>query len=278
MQNTILVFVMGSGRSGTKMISQLLAGVEHIEAHHEYVRDFYQRDAALYFMGRLDRQHMLDKLREVYASAAYYSEAKYFIDSSNKLAWVADLLPIAFPNARFVQLVRDGRKVASSFFHKLRWHVYADKYTSILQDWLNDSMSRPMPPPNEEFWWIIPQEGQPFHQEFDSFDRFQRCCYQWAEANRVIHAALSSVPETHQRTVRLEDLMSSQIHLANLLAFLEIEYDDSFMQVMKKPRHVYVPIDYPLTDRQRIQFSEIGSQMMALFGYDLSCEEYRVQY
>ena len=46
-----LVFILGSGRSGTKMAAKLFAGVAHIESHHEYVRDTYQREAALYFMG-----------------------------------------------------------------------------------------------------------------------------------------------------------------------------------------------------------------------------------
>ena len=51
MNDTKLVFVVGSGRCGTKMIKSLLAGVKHIEARHEYVRNAYQRDAMLYAIG-----------------------------------------------------------------------------------------------------------------------------------------------------------------------------------------------------------------------------------
>jgi hypothetical protein len=278
MKDTSPVFIVGSGRSGTKMMVKLLAGVDHIEIHHEYVRDAYQRDAALFFMGRLGRQAIADKLRSIYGAAIYYSQARCFIDASNKLAWVADVLGEVFPTARFVHLVRDGRKVASSFYHKLADHVYDDRSVRILREWLDHPDESPMPPPPEEFWWPIPQQGQRFHAEFPAFNRFQRCCYQWAESNHNILEALAPLPESRKMRVKLEDLTSAPSELKRLLSFLDVPYDDSFMEVMQKPQHVYVPIDYPLTDRQRIEFGEICAEMMKRLGYDCDCEEYRVRY
>ena len=46
------------------------AAVEHIESHHEYVRDTYQREAALYFMGLLDAEDMGRRLNAIYGAAA----------------------------------------------------------------------------------------------------------------------------------------------------------------------------------------------------------------
>ena len=50
------------GPLGVSVFGALFAGVDHIEAHHEYVRDCYQREAALYFMGRLDKAAMAGRL------------------------------------------------------------------------------------------------------------------------------------------------------------------------------------------------------------------------
>ncbi len=273
-----LVFILGSGRSGTKMAAKLFAGVEHIESHHEYVRDAYQREAALYFMGLLDKVEMIRRLKDIYGAAAWYSPGRYFIDSSNKLSWVADVLVEAFPNARFVHLTRDGRKVASSFFHKLGGHVYSDRGVAALQAWLSDPGAHPVPPPPEDFWWVIPQEGQAFHAQFPDFDQFQRCCYQWAESNRAIADALDAAPSERQMRIKLEALTASPAEVKRLLDFVDAPFDDSFVQVLSRPQHVYVPLDYPLTAEQSAQFNIIGGAMMQRLGYDLAVPEYRMTY
>lgn len=273
-----LVFILGSGRSGTKMATKLFHGVPHIESHHEYVRDTYQREAALYFMGKISKAQMTEQLRGIYGAAAHYSPATYFIDSSNKLSWVADVLPEAFPEAKFVHLTRDGRKVASSFFHKLGGHVYSDRGVAALQAWLARPDLHPMPPPPEDFWWIIPQQGQPFHAEFPGFDQFQRCCYQWAESNRCIADALDPLPAARKLTVTLEALTSDPAEVRRLLDFVDVPFDDSFVEVLSRPQHVYVPLDYPLTEDQAAQFKAIGETMMTRLGYSLASREYRVNY
>ena len=248
MKDTSPVFILGSGRSGTKMMVKLLAGVEHIEAHHEYVRDAYQRDAALYFMGRLSREAMADKLQSIYGAAVLLLRSPVLHRREQQACLGRRRAGRRFPTARFVHLIRDGRKVASSFFHKLAGHVYDDRSVRILQEWLDDPDGRPMPPPPEEFWWTIPQKAQPFHAEFPGFDQFQRCCYQWVESNRNILQGLAAVPEGARMRIKLEDLTSSPAALERLLGFVDVAYDDSFMAVLQKPQHVYVPLDYPLTD------------------------------
>jgi hypothetical protein len=273
-----LVFILGSGRSGTKMAANLFAGVDHVESHHEYVRDAYQREAALYFMGRLPRAQMVQRLQDIYGAAAHYSRATYFVDSSNKLAWVAEVLPEAFPDARFVHLTRDGRKVASSFFHKLGGHVYSDRGVKALRAWLEHPDQHPMPPPPEDFWWVIPQSGQPFHDEFGGFDQFQRCCYQWAESNRCVADVLAAAPQAGKLAVKLEALAASPDEVKRFLAFFDIAFDDSFVEVLARPQHVYVPLDYPLTAEQTAQFAAIGGPMMQRLGYDMAAPEYRVSY
>lgn len=277
MKDTVPVFVLSAGRSGSKQVAKLFAGVPHVEAHHEYCRDAYQRAAGIHAM--LGGKSDIDLIRmslNLFDSAIGISDAQYFVDSSNKLAWVADVLATQFPTAKFVHLVRDGRKVASSFFHKLP-EVYSERGVRVLQQWLDNE--GPLPPPPEEFWWPIPQRGQPFHEEFKSWTRFQRCCYQWEHANRRILEALEKVPEERKLTAtKLENLVESEHCLGRFLQFFDVPYDDSFMQALAKPTHVYVPVDYPLSAEQTAQFKAICGGMMERLGYDCESEEYRVAY
>ena len=266
MKDTQLVFVVGSGRCGTKMIKKLLAGVPHIEARHEYVRNAYQRDAMLYYMHKLPYETMAEKLVDIYGSAAHYSEAKVFLDSSHKLSWVVDILANEFPKARFIHLVRDGRKVVSSFYNKL--DNFNDYGAKVQQDWL-DEKETVMPPMTEEYWQAPPQKR--------GYDRFPRICWHWVESNYCIFKGLKSVPTERKLFVRLEELASSKPVMENLLDFLDTPYSDTFMETMKRPEHVYVPVDYKLTTEQNIQFREICFGMQNYLGYGKK-DEYNVQY
>jgi hypothetical protein len=273
-----LVFILGSGRSGAGMAAKLFDGVAHIEAHHDYVRDACQREAALYFMGLMSKTRMAERLQAIYGAAAHYSPATYFIDSSTKLAWAADVLVEVFPQAKLVHLTRDGRKVSSSFFHKFGGQVYSDHRVKALQTWLARPDLHPMPPPQEDFWWVIPQKGQPFQADFAAFDQFQRCCYQWTESNRCIADALAGIPEARKLQVQLEALTADADEVRRLLDFVDVPFEDDFLERLRRPQDVHVPLDYLLTDSQTTQFKAIGAPMMKRLGYSLAAREYRVDY
>jgi hypothetical protein len=258
MRDTQLVFVVGSGRCGTRMIKTLFSGVEHIEARHEYMRNAFQREAALYHMGRCSRSQIANLMLDTYGSASHYSPAKYFMDSNQHLSWIVDVLAETFP-AKFVHLVRDGRKVVSSFFHKLS--IFDDRSAQITRDWLRNGGI--WPPKDEKFWQIAAEEP----------DMFKRICVHWRETNKAI---LSHIPANSIR-VKLEDLSSDKAELEKLLNFVDVPYDNSFMDAMQKPKHVYVPVDYPLTEEQTETFNAICGDMMKTLGYE-GKEEYRVNY
>ena len=114
-----VIFVIGSGRSGTRAFYKMLAGHEKVEIHHEYLCTHVQPLSVKYYMGLMNEEEIIEKLKEVYLSAVIYSDKDFFIDCSLKLSWLILPLLKIFPEAKFIVLTRDGRKVVSSFYHKL---------------------------------------------------------------------------------------------------------------------------------------------------------------
>jgi len=276
-KNTTPVFVVGSGRSGTRMIFKLLSGIPIIEIYHEYLCTHIQPYTALYYMQIITEDEAEQKLKELYGSAIYYSKAKYWVDCSNKLSWVIELLFELFPSAKFVNLLRDGRKVASSFFHKLSNEMYDDESVRIMQKWLSNRDKLPIPPPEKKYWWNIPQPGQPFHNDFKNLNRFQRCCYQWVESNRIILDSLEKVPEEQKLFVKLEELTNNRETLRQFLKFFDVEYEEHYFEFIQVPQNVIFPMDFKLTDEQMEQFEQIAGSMMEKLGY-AGTEEYGVDY
>ncbi len=268
-QNTIPVFVVGSGRCGTRTIFKMLSGLAGVEVHHEFVCTQVQKLGALYYMGRMTKDEVKKELRGLHLAGVAYSDAALWLDSSNKLSWIIEPLIELFPNARFLSLVRDGRKVTSSFFYKLGAEMYDDRSTAILTKWLANPDGLPPPPPEKKYWWNIPQAGQPFVYEFPSFHQYQRVCYHWSEVNRVILQDLERfVPREQQLIIRLEDLVSKDPIVRRMLEFIGVDYNSDYSEYLKTPQNIFFPIDFNLTKQQTEQFWAIARPMMQRLGYE----------
>jgi len=260
-------FIVSSGRSGTAMLHKALSAAPGVEMHHEYMVHIVQPLAVRRYMDRVSAGEAQSVLHSTHAAAVHYSEAAQWGDSSNKLSWLIPELAALFPEARFVHLVRDGRKVAGSYYRKLWRECYDDRSTAILQAHADDPARNPAPPPEKKYWWPLPRRADSMAYAFRSFDQFGRIAWHWAEINRVILASLSTIPSERQHFVRLEDLHACPESVRALYRFLNLDYRDETYSLFKRPHNVNKPEDRLLSDAQRAQFGDIAGAMMLALGY-----------
>jgi hypothetical protein len=270
-------FVVSSGRSGTAMLHKLFSNFENVEMHHEYAVQIIQPLAVRRYLDLADDRVTRNVLTETYGAAIRYSEREIWGDSSNKLSWLIPDLAALFPDAKFVHLVRDGRKVAGSYFRKLGAECYDDRSSHIFQAFYDDPASTIAPPPEKKYWWPVPRKGAADAQAFRLFDQFERISWHWSEINRVILDSLSKLPEGRKTFIRLEDLRSSPETLKGLLHFLNLGYRDTHFALLQRPHNVNKPQDSLLSARERDTFDRIAGAMMARLGYD-EPREYVVNY
>jgi len=131
-------FIVSSGRSGTAMLHKALSAQSDVEMHHEYMVHIVQPLGVRRYMNLIDREAAKRTLLETHVAAVRYCARPHWGDSSNKLSWLIPELAELLPDAKFVHLVRDGRKVASSYFHKLAEECYDDRSTAILRAHVRD--------------------------------------------------------------------------------------------------------------------------------------------
>lgn len=270
------VFIVSSGRSGTAMMERLLAAHDSVDMHHEYMVHITQPLACKHAMGLINRQEVLDSLYQTIGSAIHYSEKPIWCDSSNKLSWVIEPLYSLFPDARFIHLARDGRKVASSYFNKLADECYDDKSVETLSAYLQGNSAVP-PPPEKKYWWFVPPVDHPAHQAFKSYDQFERIAFHWSEINRQILDGLTHVPWNQQLFVRLEDLTTQYSAYEEFANFLDLKASEDDFNRLKRPHNVNKPVDTKLTSKQTQQFEQLADQMMGDLGYR-DRPEYAVSY
>ena len=270
-------FVVSSGRSGTAMLHKALFAMAGVEMHHEYMVQITQPLAVRRYLGLASAEEAARLIAGTYGAALRYSEAAHWGDSSNKLSWLIPDLAAAFPKARFIHLVRDGRKVASSYFHKLGSECYDDRSTRILQAHYDDADAHPAPPPEKRYWWPLPRRGSADASRFRAFSQFERICWHWAELNRLVLEELSQLPAERTLFVRLEELRSSPSEVRGLTEFLDLPYQDQAYGIFARPHNVNRPEDRLLDPGQRQQFEAIAGDMLARLGY-ADRPEYLVNY
>lgn len=277
LKNKKLFFIIGSGRSGTRTFYRMLAGHKKIEIHHEYLCTHIQPLGVLNYLGVISNEDIKKQLKNIYLPAVTYSSKDIFIDSSNKLTWLISPLLEIFPNAKFLAIARDGRKVVASFYYKLKDEIYDDKSTKILYEWYLNPGKRLMPPPEKKYWWNIPPKNHPLHEKFTKFSRFERICYHWQEAYKVI---LEKKEELNDRILlmKLEEITSSEETLMKIFAFLGIEYEPVYFQFLKTPKNVFFPFDFKLTQEQEDIFWNICGGIMEKLGYSRETKQYEVKY
>jgi hypothetical protein len=268
-------FIVSSGRSGTAMLHKALSALPNVEMHHEYMVHHIQPLAVRRYWGSATSEETRTLLNDTYGAAVHYCERSYWGDSSNKVSWLIPELAALFPSAKFVHLVRDGRKVAGSYFHKLGEECYDPASAEILRAHLENGA--PMPPPEKKYWWPRPKPNDPMHKAFDRFCQFERMAWHWSEINHVILNDLAPVSENRKHFVRLEDLRDDQALLRALYNFLELPYSDEAFALFQRPHNVNRPEDKLLTDAQREQFEAIAGPMMTRLGY-AGRAEYVVNY
>ncbi len=270
-------FIVSSGRSGTAMLQKALSTVADVDMNHEYAVQITQPLAVRRYLGLADREEALRVLAGTHAAAIRYSESAHWGDSSNKVSWLIPELAELLPGAKFVHLVRDGRKVTGSYFRKLSAECYDDRATRILQAHYDNPQANPAPPPEKRYWWPLPRKSDPLAQAFRHFDQFTRIAWHWAEINRVILHSLSHLAPQRTLFVRLEELHSSPRAVEELFRFLNLPYRREHFGIFERPHNVNRPEDRRLDSSERMRFEPVANAMMERLGY-ANCDEYVVKY
>ena len=270
-------FIVSSGRSGTAMLHKALSAAPDVEMHHEYAVQITQPLAVRRYLGLVDSVAAKRVLEDTHLAAIRHSEAAHWGDSSNKVSWLIPELAELLPEAKFVHLVRDGRKVSGSYSRKLAAECYDDRATEILQAHYDAPETCPAPPPEKRYWWPVPRRSDPLAQGFRHFDQFSRIAWHWAEINRVILDALARLSPDRSLFVRLEDLRESPRAVQGLFRFLNLPYRHEHFAAFERPHNVNRPEDRLLDPCERQRFDAVANSMMERLGYAIS-DEYVVKY
>jgi hypothetical protein len=225
---TPICFCLNSGRCGSASLVRLLRANGIRNCYHELTPDLH-RVGVDYYHQRLSPEQVAREIRRTRAGVLF--------EANNRLFSLTGPILLAFPQAQFVFLYRDGRDVVRSGLQR-RWYQDGDPFaaTRLGADWVGSA--------------------------------FSKACRYWAEVNRQILGDLRTLG-CRYISLRFEDLVRGDglPELGDLLG-------TRLSPAVKFPsangtRQWSVPCYEDWSEAWKQEFDDICGPVMRLLGYQL---------
>jgi hypothetical protein len=251
------VFVLSTGRVGTKTLAALFGLAENVLAYHE-------PKPTLYGLSRLSYDYCTSiPVRKVLQEAFLATRrqlmnysldcGKGYVETSPQVTFLAPVIIEAVPQVRFIHLVRDPRHVVRSGMRR-KWYAGhpADK-------------TRIVPPPGSEA-----------ERRWQSYNAFQKNLWLWDETNRWILEFSSSLPTGRILLVHSENVFDGREEtLGQLFTFVgaSMPAERGIRSVLAKKLNVQNTGTFPepsdWSAEMRNDLAEIAGETARTLGYEL---------
>jgi hypothetical protein len=240
----IQLFVVGTGRSGTRTIADLLDSFPGCTVEHER-KPVLLTEVNEYLERKRSRADIVELLRDTRSIEAIGGD-RLSGEANQRLSFVLGPLAETYSEARVIWLIRDGRPAVASMVHRGAFHPNEHELRSAgTKEWASAKFAA----------HIVGEMTEP---EWDALDQFGRCCWYWSYTNRVIGRDLP-VTGLPWMLIRLEDLARDWSRVESLLG-LELPLPE---RVPHSNRSTGKPMSWKNWSRgQRATFSRFCGVLM----------------
>jgi hypothetical protein len=200
------VFVLGAPRSGTTFLGSCIGALPEVSYHFE--PRVTKAAARMVYEGTWSERRTARVFRRSYRLLllAAGDGGRRFVEKNPENCFVVPFLVRTFPDARFVQIIRDGRDVAVSHAEK-PWLSAKSAGTGRRgrggQAW--GPWAR---------WWVERERAG----EFEAASDLTRTAWSWRRFTSAARDALAELPADRVLTVRYEDVVTRPEEAARTIA------------------------------------------------------------
>ena len=248
------VFVVSSGRTGTRTLIEFLKPAPGVWALHEPRPHGAELSKLAHDDISGNREYCMSRFARYRAWRLYCANlvGKTYVESTNMQFIMPDVAAL-MPRARFVVMHRHPAEFVRS---------------GVRRGWYHD---HPWDP-----YRIVPRAGQAAHEYWTQWGPFEKVCWQWAEVNDFLFSFRQSLPAERCFTLKFEDFVSDTdgVLRERMLDFMGLTEEDKRILKGQELPHSNRQLEgvFPeLADwspERRMKFDEIVGPTMARLGYD----------
>jgi len=194
------VFVLSTGRCGTKFLSELLSNFNNIEAYHavEPTMELFCNDV-YYFNNKENREFLefIFKSIRYKVILATYIKNKIYFESNHALTFFAYAINNCFNNAKFIHIIRDPETFVRSAY---------------IRNWYTNSSI-----------WDAGRLEMENKKNWDKLDRTEKYFWLWNSTNQFIEEFKKNKKDVQVYTIKFEELFSDIDKLVKLVEFVGVK-------------------------------------------------------
>ncbi len=247
MQPMMKIFVMASGRSGTKYLSELFQhNVESCVAKHEPYLGMFGKPIYWYQQGDIDRirRHftLKKKLINRYRAGVYIETNHAFLKSFSGVAIEA------FPDAKLIHLIRNPLEIAKSQYHRPVWIGDPDSlWFRLFHTYRGDDKKRYLD-------WTLTGKEQIFKDIPLNLTRYQQLLVQWIELeNRAINFLEKYHKHRDCFTLETPKDLNNGKKLMEMFSFFGITLKHNRVVLQGRKNTAKSPTHITIKDKQQLQ-------------------------
>jgi acetyltransferase-like isoleucine patch superfamily enzyme len=251
-----LFFIVGTGRSGTNSIAEILSQHPEIFCRHE-PKGALIRLSTEYAHGKKTKQEVKDELYLMYDTAGTVCNGLYG-ESDQKLSNLIEIFHEQFPEAKFIWLLRKADDfVASSYargwFDDREFGYPYRKDISVEKIHCDRFFS--------DFRLNGYKIGQFLENEWIKTTPFERNCWYWGYWNELIEKQLENIPSSQKMVIHLENLRTDMLRVTSFLNICSFDF------VIKKNNLAKYQHYEEWTDKDRLVYQKYcGKGMKKWYG------------
>lgn len=255
--NRPCIFILSTGRVGTKTIAALANLSKHIIAFHEPTPMLYGLSNICY--KTYDEDRHLELFKEAFLIARRnlfnytLSFGKGYVETSPQVTFLAPIIRSVIPQAKFIHVIRDPRSFIRSGMRR-RWYV----------DHPMDK-TRIMPPSSSELY-----------NKWEHWSPFRKIIWLWEETNLWIDKFMKTLMPEQGLFFHAEEIFEFKAgNIEKLYGFLNngLPGENKIKGILSKKLNVQTSGTFPKpeewTEEMQGQLKSIAGPVIKKFGYDI---------
>lgn len=255
--NCPCVFVLSTGRVGTKTLTALLALSPKVVATHEPEPRLVKPSFDAYMEGQdlasSEKWSAVVLAARDDAVCEANRRGKIYVETNNRLTYLAPALAVAFPASKFIHLHRHPYEVVRS---AMRRGYYQNH--------------------NWDFARIRPRTGELLAAQWDQLSPLEKSAWYWARCNAESHTFLATLPVSRRLDLRADALFAGDEEtLKTLFSFSGVDFpqrervEEVLGQKINAARKGHFPLPSEWSETERMSVRQFVAETAKTLGYEL---------
>ncbi len=248
--STNIFFVLGTGRSGTQILSSVLNKDENSSVYHEpdHYEDIFVMNSC--YKDPLYTLKYINQFRKISIYQRIKSDGLgTYGEVTGMLRYQVSTLKKVIPNIKLLLLARDGRDVVRSIMGG--FPHYKDGAKGAFN--------------------IKPLDWDPYLQQWSSMSRFEKICWSWMDSYRLLVQHIPKENIVHLEKLSKDFTYFKQKVIDPLGLYIEFEqWQEGFSKPKNETKVYKFPHWKDWSLEEKDAFDRICAPTMEELGYDLS--------